>query len=165
MEIEIRPVTESDAADIAAIYNTYVLGTCVTFETEPVDASQMAQRIAETIALPLPWLVAELSGVVIGYAYASKWKERFGYRYSAESTIYLHPGHAGKGFGMRLYASLIEAIRGSAMHSVIGGIALPNAASIALHESLGFRKVAHFEQVGYKQDRWVDVGYWQRLFV
>lgn len=115
MEIGIRPVTQSDAAVIAAIYNTYVLGTCVTFETKPVDASQMAQRIAETMSVPLPWLVAELSGV--------------------------------------------------AMHSVIGGIALPNAASIALHESLGFRKIAHFEQVDNRQDCWVDVNYWQRLSV
>ncbi|MFC5576753.1 arsinothricin resistance N-acetyltransferase ArsN1 family B [Lysobacter niabensis] len=163
MEIAIRPARESDAADIAGIYNPYVLGTCITFETEPVQAPEMAQRIAETLESSLPWLVAEASGRVIGYAYASKWKGRCAYRYSVESTVYLDPAYAGKGLGLRLYAALIDAIRACSMHAVIGGIALPNAASVGLHERLGFRKVAHFEQVGYKQDRWVDVGYWQLL--
>ena len=163
MEISIRSASESDAADIVAIYNAYVTGTSVTFETEPVHAQEMAQRIAETTASSLPWLVAEVSGHVIGYAYASKWKGRFGYRYSVESTVYLDPSHIGKGIGVRLYAALLDAIRAIGMHAVIGGIALPNDSSTRLHERLGFRKVAHFEQVGYIQDRWVDVGYWQLL--
>lgn len=163
MEISIRPARESDAADIVGIYNTYVSGTCITFETEPVYAPEMAQRVAETVASSLPWLVAEASDRVIGYAYASKWKGRCAYRYSVESTVYLDPAHTGKGLGLRLYAALIDAIRACSMHAAIGGIALPNASSIALHERLGFKKVAHFEQVGYKQDRWVDVGYWQLL--
>ena len=163
MEISIRPVRESDAADIVGIYNTYVLETCITFETDPVQPAEMSRRIAETLESSLPWLVAEASGQVMGYAYASKWKGRCAYRYSVESTVYLQPGQTGKGIGVRLYAALLDAIRACSIHTVIGGIALPNAASIGLHERLGFRKVAHFEQVGYKQDRWVDVGYWQRL--
>ena len=163
MEISIRPVRESDAGAIAGIYNPYVLGSCITFETEAVGAPEMEQRIAETLESSLPWLVAEASGKVVGYAYATKWKGRCAYRYSVESTVYLDPAHTGRGFGLLLYAALIEAIRTSSMHAVIGGIALPNAASVALHEHLGFKKVAHFEQVGYKQDRWVDVGYWQLL--
>jgi len=163
MKISIRPVTESDATAIAGIYNTYVSGTCITFETEPVQAPEMAQRITETLASSLPWLVAEASGQVIGYAYASKWKGRCAYRYSVESTVYLDTAYTGKGIGKLLYAELIDAIRACSMHAVIGGIALPNASSIALHESLRFKKVAHFEQVGYKQDRWIDVGYWQLL--
>jgi phosphinothricin acetyltransferase len=163
MEISIRPARESDAAHIVRIYNTYVSETCITFETDPVQAPEMARRIAEALASSLPWLVAEASGQVIGYAYASRWKGRCAYRYSVESSVYLDPAHTGKGLGLGLYAALIDAIRACSMHAVIGGIALPNAASIALHERLGFKKVAHFEQVGYKQDRWVDVGYWQLL--
>jgi L-amino acid N-acyltransferase YncA len=163
MEISIRPAREGDAADIVGIYNTYVSGTCITFETEPVHAPEMAQRIADTAASSLPWLVAVASDRVIGYAYASKWRGRSAYRFSVESTVYLDPAHTGKGLGFRLYAALIDAIRACSMHAAIGGIALPNASSIALHERLGFKKVAHFEQVGYKQDRWVDVGYWQLL--
>ena len=163
METSIRSVRESDAADITAIYSPYVLGTCITFETEPVRVPEMAQRIAETLESSLPWLVAEVSGQVVGYAYASKWKGRCAYRYSVESTVYLAPAHTGKGLGLRLYAALIDAIRACSMHAVIGGIALPNASSVGLHERLGFKKVAHFEQVGFKQDRWVDVGYWQLL--
>ncbi len=163
MEIAIRPARESDAADIVGIYNTYVLETCITFETEPVQSHEMSQRIAETVASSLPWLVAEVSGRVIGYAYTSKWKGRCAYRHSVESTVYLDPAHTGKGVGLRLYAALIDTVRSCSMHAVIGGIALPNASSIALHERLGFKKVAHFEQVGFKQGRWVDVGYWQLL--
>ena len=163
METLIRPARGSDADDIAAIYNPYVLGTCITFETEPVHAQEMAQRIAETLESSLPWLVAEVSGQVVGYAYASKWKGRCAYRYSVESTVYLDPAHTGKGLGRRLYTALIDALRARSMHAVIGGIAQPNPSSVGLHENLGFKKVAHFEQVGYKQDRWIDVGYWQLL--
>jgi phosphinothricin acetyltransferase len=123
----------------------------------------MEQRIAETLAVPLPWLVAEVSGQIVGYAYASKWKGRCAYRFSVESTVYIDPACIGKGFGLRLYSALIDAIRALSMHAAIGGIALPNAQSVGLHERLGFKKVAHFEQVGYKQDRWVDVGYWQLM--
>ena len=161
MEVSIRSASESDAADIVAIYNAYVTGTCITFETEAIQSLEMAQRISDITGSSLPWLVAEVSGRVVGYAYASKWRGRFGYRYSVESTVYLDPSHTGNGVGRRLYAALIDAIRAVKMHVVIGGIALPNPSSIALHERLGFKKVAHFEQVGYKQERWVDVGYWQ----
>jgi phosphinothricin acetyltransferase len=163
MEISIRPARASDAVDIVAIYNPYVLETCITFETEPVHVRDMSERIAETVESSLPWLVAEASGRVVGYAYASKWKGRCAYRHSVESTVYLDPSHIGKGLGLLLYGALIDAIRACSMHTVIGGIALPNASSVGLHEHLGFKKVAHFEQVGYKLGRWVDVGYWQLL--
>lgn len=163
MKTTIRPVEPTDSAQIAAIYNYYVLNSHNTFETEAVSSSEMQQRILETLALPLPWLVSVSSGEVAGYAYASKWKGRCAYQFSVESTIYIDPGQTGKGIGLPLYTGLIEAIRSLSMHAVIGGIALPNEPSIRLHERLGFKKVGHFEQVGYKQNRWIDVGYWQLM--
>ena len=161
--MSIRMATAEDAAAVAAIYNPYVADTCVTFETEPVQAAGMAARITEVLDAGLPWLLAEHAAGAAGFAYASKWKGRCAYRFSVESTVYLHRDHTGRGIGRALYGRLLEEIRARRMHAVIGGIALPNAASVALHQRLGFRKVAHFEQVGYKQDRWVDVGYWQLL--
>lgn len=163
MDIVIRPAVQSDAAEAARIYNYYVANTYVTFETEAVPVQEMERRIAGTAAAHLPWLVAEASGGMIGYASASKWKSRFGYRFSVESSIYLASTRVGSGSGLKLYAALMDAIRELDMHSVAGGIALPNEPSVRLHERLGFRKVAHFEEVGYKQERWVDVGYWQLL--
>lgn len=164
MQTVIRSASRGDGADMANIYNYYIANTVITFETEAVTAEDMARRIAETLELPLPWLVAESSHGVVGYAYASKWKGRCAYRYAVESTIYLDPKHTGKGVGQQLYAALIDAIKELSMHAMIGGIALPNDASIRLHERLGFKKVGQFEEVGYKQDRWVDVGYWQLTF-
>jgi phosphinothricin acetyltransferase len=161
--VEVRPAGAADAAAIAVIYNHYVATTCVTFETDAVQVSEMQGRIAETQAANLPWLVALENGAVSGYAYASKWKGRCAYRYSAESTVYLDASRKGQGIGKALYAALIADLRERALHAVIGGIALPNDASIALHERLGFEKVAHFKEVGFKQERWIDVGYWQLL--
>lgn len=159
----IRPATANDAAYLARIYNHYIANTYVTFETEAISSSDMAQRIEETDAIPLPWLVAEASGQILGYAYASQWKGRCAYRYSVESTVYLDVQHTNKGVGGELYTALIATIRERSMHSVIGGIGLPNEPSIKLHEKLGFRKIAHFDQVGYKFEQWVDVGYWQLM--
>ena len=163
MTISIRYANECDAASLARIYNHYIASTYITFETDPLSAKDMADRVSETQNASLPWLVAEESGEIAGYAYASKWKGRCAYRFSVETTVYLDSSRTGRGIGFQLYTELIAAIRTLSMHAVIGGIALPNEQSIALHERLGFKKVAHFEQVGYKQDRWVDVGYWQLL--
>jgi L-amino acid N-acyltransferase YncA len=157
----IRPATPSDAARICAIYNHYVTTTTVSFEEDPVDEQQMAQRIADVGAAGLPWLVLEVDGELAGYAYATKWRARPAYRHSVESSIYLDRAFAGRGFGRMLYGALLDALRGRELHLVIGGIAQPNDASAALHEALGFRKVAHFSEVGKKFGRWVDVGYWE----
>ena len=157
----IRTASTADADAIASIYNHYVRETVVTFEEEPVSPAEIAGRIGEVAAASLPWLVAEQAGVVVGYARATKWRPRSAYRYSVETTIYLSPQHLGGGIGTHLYRHLIEELKGRGLHLAIGGVALPNAASVALHEKLGFRKVAHFNEVGFKFGRWIDVAYWQ----
>jgi L-amino acid N-acyltransferase YncA len=157
----IRAATAADAEAIARIYNHFIRATVVTFEEEPVTASDMAGRIAEVTAASLPWLVAEQDGSVVGYARATKWKGRSAYRFSVETTIYLDPQHVGTGIGTNLYRLLLAQLQELGIHIVIGGVALPNTASVALHEKLGFRKVAHFSEVGFKFGKWIDVAYWQ----
>jgi len=157
----IRPATPQDAADLAAIYNPYIEKTIITFEEQAITPADIAQRVTEVQSAELPWLVAEIGGRVVGYAYASKWKGRCAYRYSVESTVYLNESQTGKGLGTQLYRALLNELAGRKIHAVIGGIALPNEASVKLHERLGFKKVAHFPEVGFKFGRWVDVGYWQ----
>ncbi len=152
--------TTDDAARICDIYNHYVLHSTITFEEQPVSLDEMKQRIAEVLT-GLPWLVLVEDEVIQGYAYASKWKGRCAYRYSVESTAYLADGSTGRGIGTRLYEALFTMLRQREMHVVMGGIALPNDASVALHEKLGFEKVAHFREVGRKFGKWIDVGYWQ----
>lgn len=160
---EIRDARASDAGTLATIYNHYIEHTVVTFEETPISAADMEQRLAECRAAQLPWLVIEDGGDMAGYAYASKWKGRCAYRYSVEVTVYLSPRRTGQGLGKQLYGNLFARLRSSGYHVAMGGIALPNDASIALHESFGMKKVAHFSEVGYKFDRWIDVGYWQLI--
>ncbi|HEX7081633.1 MAG TPA: arsinothricin resistance N-acetyltransferase ArsN1 family B [Gammaproteobacteria bacterium] len=157
-----RPATPDDAPQICAIYNHYVVSTVVTFEEEPVAAADMAARISR-VSETFPWLVAERDGSIEGYAYASQWHTRCAYRLSVESTIYLRPDCGGRGLGSALYRALIDELRSRGLHCVIGGIALPNPASVRLHEKLGFEKVAHFREVGFKLGRWIDVGYWKLI--
>jgi phosphinothricin acetyltransferase len=163
-ELAIRPVTTADADAVARIYNHYVTETIVTFEEKVISASEMARRIQEVGSASLPWLVAERNGRVLGYAYACRWHARAAYRFSAEITVYLDPGHARLGIGSQLYGQLFPIVQARGIHAVIGGIALPNPASVALHEKFGLSKVAHYQEVGFKFDRWIDVGYWQRTF-
>lgn len=159
----IREAQADDAAVLAELYNYFVEQTVTTFETDPIDAAEMASRVAEVQRLGLPWLVLEEGGAVCGYACAVRWKGRAAYSRSVESTIYLAQGYAGRGLGVPLYNALLQQLAGLGVHCVLAGIALPNAASVGLHEKLGFDKVAHFAEVGRKFDHWVDVGYWQRL--
>ena len=157
----VRPATAADAEAIARIYNYYVANTVITFEEEAVSAPDMAARIAEAQSLSLPWLVAEIEGAIAGFAYARRWRPRSAYKYSAETTIYLERGYEGRRIGTKLYSALLPPLRERGIHVAIGGVALPNDASVALHEKLGFERVATFRQVGFKHDRWVDVAYWQ----
>jgi L-amino acid N-acyltransferase YncA len=161
----VRTAGTNDAEAIATIYNHYVMSTVVTFEEEPVSVADMARRMEDVFGSALPWLVAEdENGRITGYAYATKWKVRAAYRYSVETTVYLGDSLGGKGVGTQLYTELFRRLKEQGIHAAIGGIALPNAASVALHEKFGMRKVAHFEEVGFKFGRWVDVGYWEVTF-
>jgi len=157
----IRPVKQQDAQALADIYNHYVKNTVITFEEDCINNNEMIKRIEKITNLDLPWLVIEENDVLLGYAYATPWKARSAYRFSVEATVYLTPKEQGKGLGTELYQALISELKQKSIHSVLGGITLPNPASVALHEKLGMTKVAHFHQVGRKFDQWLDTGYWQ----
>lgn len=159
--ISLRCATPGDAAAICAIYNPYIASTTISFEESPVATSDMAQRISEVAAAGLPWLLALDGEQLLGYAYATRWRARPAYRGSVESSIYMHPEATGRGAGTALYAALLDELRARELHMAIGGIAQPNERSVALHERLGFCKVAHFSEVGRKFGRWIDVGYWE----
>jgi phosphinothricin acetyltransferase len=159
--IAIRLATLDDAAAICAVYNPYVATTAISFEEQPVTAQDMAQRIADVQAAGLPWLAALDGERLLGYAYATRWRARPAYRTSVESTVYLDREQGGRGLGSLLYRALLDDLRTREVHMVIGGIAQPNERSVALHEKMGFRKAAHFSEVGRKFGRWVDVGYWE----
>jgi phosphinothricin acetyltransferase len=158
----IRNVTESDAAEIAAIYNYYVERTIITFETERVPEAEMQRRIA-VISSEYPWFVHVHEGRVTGYCYAAQWKTRRAYGTTLESTVYVDPGARNRGIGRALMQELIHALRQMSVHAVVACISIPNPESIRLHESLGFEKVSHFREVGRKMDIWVDTGDWELL--
>jgi L-amino acid N-acyltransferase YncA len=158
----LRQVALTDSPAVAEIYNHYVLHSVVTFEEEPVSPPEMERRIIENTAM-YPWFVYEEDGKVIGYSYASKWKVRPAYKHTVEVSVYLAPGCSGRGIGKALYSRLIDQLRQQKTHAVIGGVALPNDVSIRLHESLGFEKIGHFREVGWKFGKWVDVGYWELI--
>lgn len=160
----IRDCRISDAERIAEIYNYYITETIITFEVQPVTPDEMCKRFEETTRA-YPWIVCERQNRVIGYALVSQWKSRCAYRFSVESAIYVDKDHRGRGIGTELYADLIERLKRMPIHSVIAGISLPNDASIALHEKLGFEKIGHFHEVGRKFDRWIDVGYWELILI
>lgn len=156
----IRAVDSDDAETLGNIYNYYVANTTISFEEQPVSVLEMEKRIEKAT---LPWLVYEKEKTAVGYAYANKWKERSAYRHTLEVTVYLSQTAVGQGIGTQLYEALLAALDDFAVHALIGVIALPNAASIALHEKLGFTKAAHFKEVGWKFNRWIDVGYWTKI--
>ena len=157
----IRPVQLSDADQIAEIYNYYVTETVITFEEDRVSGLEIQKRIENSVGAKMPWLVAEVEGQIVGYAYAGKWRERVAYRFAVESAVYVSHEKLGRGTGLSLYSALLDELEERGMHSVLGGIALPNPASVRLHERLGFEKVAHHREVGRKFERWIDVGFWQ----
>ena len=149
-------------ASVADIYNEYITNTSYTFEEVPLTHAQMAERIHKIqVTEGFPWLVALIENQPVAYAYATKWRERSAYRFSVEATVYVAPNFQGRGLGTQLYETLFAKLKQCGVNAVMGGITLPNPESIALHEKVGMKKVAHFEDVGFKFDRWRDVGYWQ----
>ena len=157
----IREATEQDAKAMAEIYNHYIRNTVITFEEDEVDEHDFIDRIRKIQKSGFSWLVAIDDNEIIGYAYSSQWNERAAYRNTAEVSAYLSPSVIAKGWGTRLYEVLFASLRNKAIHIVIAGVTLPNPASVAIHEKFGMEKVAHFKEVGYKQGKWLDVGYWQ----
>ena len=162
MSIEIRAATTEDAAGVQAIYAPIVTETAISFEEEPPTVAEMAARMAATMA-GYPYLAATRDRRIVGYAYASALRPRAAYRFSAEVTIYVaRDAHRG-GVGRRLYSALLSELTRRGFHAAFGGIALPNAASVGLHEAMGFKPLGVYREVGYKFARWHDVGWWQRL--
>ena len=159
----VRNCNPEDAAQVCTIYNEYILRSIITFEEVVVSMDDMRNRI-DQITKKYPWIVYESEGEILGYAYAGEWKSRCAYKHSVESTVYLKKGHEGKGIGSSLYDDLLSRLRNKQIHAVIGGIALPNTGSVAFDEKYGFEKVAHFKEVGYKFEQWIDVGYWELIF-
>lgn len=161
--ITVRDFAQQDAAPANALTNWYIEHTAVHFAYEPhSDATfEAGWRQGSTTH---PWLAAEVEGVFAGYAKAGVWRDRKAYERTCETGIYVQRGMEGKGVGLALYNELLPRLKAAGFHTVIGGMTLPNAASAALHERAGFRKVAHFEQVGRKFDQWHDVGFWQLTF-
>lgn len=157
---EIRRASSADTEAFCDIYNDHVLRTIVTFETDPVSPEAMTERIEEKLER-YDWLTLEDAGKVLGYAYYGTFRARAAYDHSVETTIYLAPDTLGRGLGTQLYQALIVSARAKGYRELIGGVALPNSASVALHEKLGFVLVGVFPRVGYKFGRYIDVGFWQ----
>lgn len=161
--IAIRAATPEDANAIAAIYAPHVLTGTVSFEIDPPDARAMRTRMAASDGL-YPWIVAtngDETGGVIGYAYATKFRDRPAYRYVCETSIYLTDASSGSGVGRLLYKSLVNTLRAQGFVHAFGAIALPNDRSIKLHEAVGFRRAGVYREAGFKHGQWIDVGFWQ----
>jgi phosphinothricin acetyltransferase len=158
----IRPVQVADAQALADLYNPYIRDTIITFEEEPITAEDMTERI-EKVTASYPWIVWEEAGVVRGYAYGSVWRTRHAYRYAVETAIYLSSSLHGRGVGAQLYEALLVELKARGFHSVLGCLSLPNEPSVRLHEKLGFQKVGHMKEAGWKFGTWVDVGFWERM--
>jgi L-amino acid N-acyltransferase YncA len=161
MDVIIRRATEDDAVRLAEIYNWYVANTFVTFETEVVPVDEMSRRIREK-QQSYDWIVGELGREIVGYACYGPFRARRAYFRTIETTIYLAQGYKGKGFGRKIYSALIESASDRGFRELIGVIALPNPASIALHAGLGFCEAGLLRSVGYKFDEYHDIAFWQR---
>jgi L-amino acid N-acyltransferase YncA len=160
--MKIRTARPEDAQAIADIYAPIVESTSISFELVPPGVDEMRARIASTLER-LPWLVAVDAGeTVMGYVYASRHRERTAYQWSVDVTAYVRAAARGTGVGKTMYRALFDELTTLGYHQAFAGIALPNAASIALHESLGFEPLGVYKNVGFKLGSWRDVGWWQK---
>jgi phosphinothricin acetyltransferase len=162
MAVLVRLAAAEDAAALAAIYRPYVEDSRISFEEVAPDAGEMAVRIAGDLPGMHPWFVAEQDARLIGYAASSPFRTRRSYRWTVETGVYLAPAAGGKGLGRALLTRLIETLEQQGYVAAIGAIALPNPASVALHEKLGFAYAGAYRGVGYKFGEWLDVGLWQK---
>jgi len=160
MKPRIRLATVEDAEQVLGIYAPVVRDSPTSFELEPPSIKEMGGRISKCLAHGA-WLVCERRGLVLGYAYGGRWRERPAYRWSIEVSVYVREGEQGAGIGRALYTSLLAALRVQGFFNAYAGITLPNAASVGLHEALGFEPVGVYRRAGYKFGAWHDVGWWQ----
>lgn len=160
MPVIIRPATSLDASAILDIYAPIVRDTIISFELEPPTVTDMQQRITNTL-LQFPWLVCEQEGATLGYVYASQHRSRSAYQWAANVSVYVHPDGHRKGIGRGLYTALFTLLKHQGFYTLYAGITLPNAASVRLHETLGFQSLGIYRQVGYKLGGWHDVGWWE----
>ena len=156
----LRLAAETDAAAIGEIYAPIVRDTHISFEQAAPHPDEIAARIGATLA-QYPWLACELDGTLAGFAYASAFRSRAAYQWTTETTVYVHPGFQRRGIARALYASLLAILRAQGYVTAVGVIALPNPASVHMHEAAGFRKIGVFEHVGHKNGAWRDTGWWQ----
>lgn len=157
----MRVAEAKDAAAILAIYSPNVSGSFISFELEPPSVEEMRARVAKTLASH-PWLVWDDGGAVAGYAYGSRHRDRLAYQWSADVSCYVDAKARGRGIGKALYRALLAILEAQGYRNAYAGIALPNAASVGLHEAVGFRRIAVYEGVGFKDGAWRDVGWWHR---
>lgn len=157
----IRKVELKDAKEIVDIYNYYIINTAITFEEEELSVDDMVKRIDQKTKTN-PWIVYQENGHILGYAYLGTFRERSAFRYTKEASIYLDRGATRKGIGKRLYIEIIRLAKEYEVNIIIGVITLPNNSSIALHRSLGFERVGCMKDVGFKQNQWWDVDFWQK---
>ena len=157
----IRCATGEDARGILAIYAPIVRETAISFELEPPSVEEMQSKI-ETTLVKLPWLVCETGAGILGYAYASKHRERAAYQWSVDVSVYVAESARGNGLGRKLYTPLFGILEDLGYYSALAGIALPNPASVGLHEAMGFKPIGVYHSIGYKLGAWRDVGWWQK---
>lgn len=162
--MNIQPARPEDAAALLAIYAPYVTDTAITFETQVPSVAEFEGRIRQTLE-KFPYLVAEVEGQPVGYAYASTYYARAAYDWTVECSVYVAQDRRGQGVGKKLYKQLERELVASGFKNFLACIALPNPASLALHESLGFEQVAHFKKVGYKFEKWHDIVWLQKSLV
>ena len=162
MAVLIRLAVEDDAAALAAVYRTYVEDSRISFEEVAPDADEMARRVRGDPPGFHPWFVADEDGRLLGYAASSPFRVRRAYRWIVETGIYLAPEASGRGVGRALLTELLQLLERQGYVAAIGAIALPNPASVALHEKLGFTYAGAYHGVGFKLGEWLDVGLWQK---
>ena len=156
----IRIANEADAPSIIEIYSPFVLDTTITFETKVPSVSEMAHRINSYLTLG-PWLVSECDGQITGYAYASAHRSRTAYQWSIELSVYIHEDHRGKGLASRLYHCALEILHLQGYCTVLAGITQPNEPSNLFHQSIGFKLIGNYANVGYKHGGWCDVQWYE----